>query len=144
MLKNIRQPEDSRDIVQNSFEVLWIHHREIGAGKAKSYLFTVAYHKMIDLLRKNRKIRLVGDFPDHAGITVETPGDERDLLNRALATLNPVWRSLILLKDIEGYSYAEIGEILDLSLDRVRVYLHRARLALRDFVLEQQELRERT
>jgi len=43
-------------------------------------------------------------------------------------------KSLILLKDYEGYSYEEIGKITSLNASQVKVYLHRARLQLKEIV----------
>jgi RNA polymerase sigma-70 factor (ECF subfamily) len=51
---------------------------------------------------------------------------------RAINELNPIQKSLVLLKDYEGYSYQEIGEIMHLSESQVKVYLHRARLILKN------------
>jgi RNA polymerase sigma-70 factor (ECF subfamily) len=48
-------------------------------------------------------------------------------VNRAVAILPPVQKSVILLRDLEGYSYEEIGKILELSDSQVKVYLFRAR-----------------
>ncbi len=55
----------------------------------------------------------------------------KQVLMRAINELNPIQKSLVLLKDYEGYSYQEIGEIMHLSESQVKVYLHRARLILK-------------
>jgi len=47
---------------------------------------------------------------------------------------------VVLLKDYEGYSYEEIGEITKLTTDQVRVYLHRARLKLRNYLISPQQV----
>ena len=54
IVKNIRNKEDARDIVQTAFEKLWINREKVEMLKAKSYLFTVAYHQMIDQIRKEK------------------------------------------------------------------------------------------
>ena len=54
-LKNIKVVEDAQEIVQSSFEKLWINRQQVETLKAKSYLFTVAYHQMIDLIRKENE-----------------------------------------------------------------------------------------
>ena len=61
---------------------------------------------------------------------------ERQILERALAKLSETQRSLVLLKDYEGYSYGEIGQIMNLSESQVKVYLHRARLQLKDYIVK--------
>jgi RNA polymerase sigma-70 factor (ECF subfamily) len=58
------------------------------------------------------------------------PHDVQALLHRALDGLSEVQRSVVLLRDYEGYSYQEIADITSLSLDQVRVYIFRARKAL--------------
>jgi RNA polymerase sigma-70 factor (ECF subfamily) len=51
-----------------------------------------------------------------------------------LNRLNETQKSLVMLKDYEGYNYEEIGQIMDLTESQVKVYLHRARLALRNYI----------
>src|SRR5882724_3926456 len=62
ILKNLRHEEDARDVVQTAFEKLWRNRREVSAEKSKSYLFTIAYHQMIDHLRKTKRIVLKEEF----------------------------------------------------------------------------------
>ena len=53
--------------------------------------------------------------------------ESNEVVNRAVSILPPVQKSVILLRDLEGYSYEEIGKILELSDSQVKVYLFRAR-----------------
>jgi RNA polymerase sigma-70 factor (ECF subfamily) len=134
ILKSLRHAEDSRDIVQSAFEKMWKNRNAVINETAKSYLFTVAYHQMIDHIRKNKKIQLKDEFAEDAGIEAPIyPGAKRDL-DLALQQLTPLQKSLVLLKDYEGYTYEEIGKITELNASQVKVYLHRARLILRAFV----------
>ncbi len=71
MLKSTRQVEDARDLVQSSFEKLWEHRKEVNALKSKSYLFTIGYHKMIDLNRKNSRIEFRESLPELTGYGIE-------------------------------------------------------------------------
>jgi RNA polymerase sigma-70 factor (ECF subfamily) len=132
IVKNIRHQEDAQDIVQSAFEKLWVNRAQVVPEKAKSYLFTVAYHQMIDHIRKSNKMSVVDEtaLPQQA-ITQEDT-ELKQVLLRALNELNPTQKSLVLLKDYEGYSYQEIGEIMNLSASQVKVYLHRARLILKN------------
>jgi len=59
----------------------------------------------------------------------------KKILMEALNRLNETQRSLVMLKDYEGYSYEEIGQIMDLNESQVKVYLHRARLTLRNYLV---------
>jgi RNA polymerase sigma-70 factor (ECF subfamily) len=140
ILKNLRQEEDARDVVQSAFEKLWKNRGGVEAGKSKSYLFTIAYHQMIDHLRKAKKIQLRPDFGEEAR-GCDTPVRHlKKALETALARLNETQRSLVLLKDYEGYSYVEIGQITGLTESQVKVYLHRARTQLKNYLVSLENL----
>lgn len=134
--KNLRHEEDARDVVQSAFEKLWRNRDDVEPGKSKSYLFTVAYHQMIDHLRKAKRINLRDEFNEGLKVQHREANNARKILNEALARLNETQRSLVMLKDYEGYSYDEIGKIMNLSESQVKVYLHRARLALKDYLVK--------
>jgi RNA polymerase sigma-70 factor (ECF subfamily) len=131
IVKNIRHTEDAQDIVQSAFEKLWVNREQVLPEKAKSYLFTVAYHQMIDHIRKSNKMPLTEDAKIPQQQIVQQDAELKKILMRAINELNPIQKSLVLLKDYEGYSYQEIGEIMHLSESQVKVYLHRARLILK-------------
>jgi len=135
ILKNLRHDEDSKDVVQGAFEKLWINRDQVEYIKCKSYLFTIAYHQMIDHIRKNKRISLKGNFNDNE--SSEKPhANTKRILEEALAKLNETQRSLVMLKDYEGYNYFEIGQITGLNESQVKVYLHRARLQLRAYIVK--------
>lgn len=127
--------EDAKDVVQGAFEKLWINRSQVENERSKSYLFTVAYNQMIDHIRKNKRVSLQEDFNEHDKGVIAPKHDTKRILNEALAKLNEKQRSLVLLKDYEGYSYEEIGRITGLNESQVKVYLHRARLQLREYIV---------
>jgi RNA polymerase sigma-70 factor (ECF subfamily) len=136
ILKNLRHEEDARDVVQTAFEKLWRNRAEVDPARAKSYLFTVAYHQMIDHLRKVKRITLQEDFREDSKVQHLQANNLKKILERALDRLSETQRSLVLLKDYEGYSYAEIGQITGLNESQVKVYLHRARLILKEYLVK--------
>ena len=136
IVKNIRNTQDAEDIVQSAFEKLWVNRERVTPHKAKSYLYTVAYHQMIDVIRKENKKPTTNEFIDVDQVTHQTSSELKQNLLSAINQLNPTQKSLVLLKDYEGYSYQEIGEIMNLSESQVKVYLHRARLFLKTQLLE--------
>ena len=77
--------------------------------KASRILFTIAYHQMIDHIRKVKRISLKENFNDEAKVYDKPAHNLKKVLEEALAKLNETQRSLVLLKDYEGYSYEEIG-----------------------------------
>jgi len=135
ILKNLRHEEDAKDIVQGTFEKMWINRQQVENDRCKSYLFTVAYHQMIDHIRKNKRVSLREEFNEEARVTNKAEHDTKRVLQGALSKLNETQRSLVLLKDYEGYSYEEIGKITGLNESQVKVYLHRARLLLREYIV---------
>ena len=140
ILKNLRHEDDARDIVQSAFEKMWRNKDEVQYATSKSYLFTIAYHQMIDHIRKVKRIQLKGDFNENEKVQDKPFNNVKKVLERALATLNDLQRSLVLLKDYEGYSYQEIGEITALSESQVKVYLHRARIQLKEYLVSPQNV----
>ena len=135
ILKNLRHEEDAKDVVQTAFEKMWRNRQEVDYEKSKSYLFTVAYHQMIDHLRKAKRIQLREVFNDEVKIADRPIHNAKKILQEALGKLNEIQRLLVMLKDYEGYSYEEIGSITGLSSSQVKVYLHRARIQLKNFLV---------
>lgn len=135
ILKNLRHEEDARDVVQTAFEKMWRNREDVDASKSKSYLFTVAYHQMIDHIRKVKRIQLKDEFSDNTKVQHKPVHNIKKVLEEALSRLSETQRSLVLLKDYEGYSYEEIGRITGLNESQVKVYLHRARLQLKNYLV---------
>ncbi len=121
--------EEAQDVVQEAFAVLWKRRRNVEVGKAKSFLFTIAYNKTMDVFRQ-RKRESNMDIEPHA-VKENWEVDKKNLIMNALSNIPLQQRSAILLKDWEGYSYQEIAGIMDLSLEQVKVNIHRGRKALR-------------
>jgi RNA polymerase sigma factor (sigma-70 family) len=134
ILKNIKDEDKAKDIVQDAFEKLWIKLTDIDAVTVKSYLFTIAYNTMLDTIRRDK---FVGDFEsvkDKNFITYNNYNDVKEILNEALSKLNDIQRAVILLRDYEGYNYNEIGKITGLSESQVKVYIYRARIILKEYI----------
>lgn len=124
--------DDAHDVVQHSFEVLWQKRDDVDEAKGKAFLFQVAYRQSVDMFRKKSKI--VTDQAPETSYSHASPGLKKTLDN-ALALLDEQSRALVLLKDYEGYRYEEIARITGLSDAQVKVYLHRARKILKDYLV---------
>ena len=140
VLKNLKDEHDAQDIVQDAFERLWVNHGKVDAQKAKSYLFTTAYHTMIDHIRKMKPLGSLEEIPETESDTFHNYSDLKEILNEALEKLNEVQRSVILLRDYEGYSYKEIGEITNLNESQVKVYIYRARAFLKNYIVSPEQV----
>lgn len=133
-LKHMRDADHAKDVVQESFARLWMKVDQVEAAKVKSYLFTTAHHVMIDDVRKgSRSARMEEHHTDIRSTSQEQP-DLKEVLERGLATLPAIQRSVVLLRDLEGYSYEEIAELTGLNLAQVKVYIYRGRTALKEYI----------
>jgi len=135
ILKNIRDEEAASDIVQDAFEKMWLKFREISQASAKSYLFTTAYHRLVDYTRKEKRIERINEGYDLPGNNNSHYSDLKEILDEALQRLPEIQKSLVLLRDYEGYSYEEIGKIAGLNESQVKVYIFRGRLALKNYLV---------
>lgn len=115
------------DIVQESFSRLWMKHESVEQSKVRSYLFQTAYNYFIDLTRKGKRMVITDESTVYEGSHSDQYSDLSEILDRALSQLNDIQRSVVLLRDYEGYSYQEIGEVTNLSESQVKVYIYRAR-----------------
>lgn len=134
-LKNLKDEDEAKEIVQSSFEKLWIRHNDVDFERCKSYLFTTAYHAMVDFWRRNKKMSRIEE--KHETVAASTQKEYKGLksiLENALSRLPEIQRTVILLRDYEGYSYEEIGEITQLNESQVKVYIFRARQTLKSII----------
>jgi RNA polymerase sigma-70 factor (ECF subfamily) len=125
--------EAAKDAVQSSFEALWRRRQEVPEEKAKAFLFQVAYHQSVDAWRAAARHASTDILHESAGHHSQSPG-LKHALDAALATLDAQSRALVLLKDYEGCSYAEIGKLTGLNESQVKVYLFRARKKLQAII----------
>ncbi len=134
MLKHVRDTEQAKDLVQEAFAKMWLKREEVNGEKAKSYLFSTGYHTMIDLIRRSKKQGNYNELEAERRGHSNQYSDLNEVLHAALETLPEIQKSVVLLRDYEGYSYEEIGEICKLNEPQVKVYIFRARQALRTYI----------
>lgn len=134
ILHHIKDEDEAKDIVQDTFEKLWINAWNINYEKAKSYMFTTAYHTLVDKVRRNKKMARFEEVNSQDHYHTEQFSDLKEILNEAVSNLPEIQKSVILLRDYEGYSYEEIGEITGLSESQVKVYIFRARTFLKEYI----------
>jgi len=134
VLKNIKDTEKAKDIVQDTFEKVWKNHTNISFSKAKSYLFSTAYHTLIDSIRRDKYKTEWDKTNDNKYFTNDSYSDVNEVLHRALDLLPPDQKNVILLRDYEGYSYKEIADITHLTEAQVKVYIFRGRQFLKSYI----------
>ncbi len=127
------------DAMQEAFAKLWECKEKVPVEKGLGYLLTVARRYLIDCLRHDVVVSKV-----HAEIaqTAETKtadpgtGGMSDEMLNALSQLSEVQRSILQLRDVDGYSYKEIAQMLELSDQQVQVYLFRARTTMKKLLMK--------
>lgn len=147
-LRMMRDPEDAEDVLQETF-LTALRKLDSFEGRSKffTWLYRIAMNISLQKLRDNKKfdsnVRLTDpDFESMFGKHLsEWPSytknmlsdhEFRDLLDQAIRALPPIYRSVFILRDIEGLSTEETRKLLDLSDSNVKVRLMRARFFLRE------------
>jgi RNA polymerase sigma-70 factor (ECF subfamily) len=131
---NLKDEARANDIVQDSYERLWKNVTEIEYIVVKSWLFSTAYHIMIDIIRKEKRMTDLEVILEQEIIYESQYTDLNEILHKALDLLPEQQKSSVMLRDYEGYSYKEIGEITGLSEAQVKINIYRGRVALKNFI----------
>lgn len=133
IMKSIKNKDEAQNITQNTFEKLWIKRDTVDFEKAKSYIFTVAYRNMIDVIRASKRLTDIDESnlqnikynnTEYTGI--------KTIVDRIVNKMPEVYKSVILLRDYEGYDYKTIGEITGLSESQVKINIFRARQIIKE------------
>lgn len=135
VLKSVGDEEMSKDIVQDTFIKVWERRSQVVMLTAKSYLFTAAYRTMIDYIRKQRGHVDIEKVLHNAPTTEQPHVQLKEILEYAADRLPSIQKTVLLLRDYEGYKYEEIASITGLSLEQVKVYLFRARKFLKNYLV---------
>ena len=127
---------DALDLVQETYLRAWKafpSYRE--DQRFRAWLFTILRHAHVDLCRRKRHQPATadpGELPEPAA--PPAIGAIPDDLQAALEQLRPAHHLLLLLREVQGFSYAEIAEILGWPAGSVMSGLHHARAALREIL----------
>ena len=109
-------------------------------SKAKSYLFSIAHNTMVDMIRKEKRMVVTetSELPQNSHS--KQYSDLKEILDEGLKKLPEIQRSVLLLRDYEGYNYEEIGEICKLNESQVKVYIYRSRVFLKNYIGEMERV----
>jgi RNA polymerase sigma-70 factor (ECF subfamily) len=142
--KMCRDPEDARDVMQDTLLAAARGLREFRGGASLStWLFTIARSFCIKARRRRVGAPSEGDvvaYEDARQVQATDPtpdviAEERELgaaIEAAIASLDPSYREVLVLRDVEGLSASEVAQVLGVGVDAVKSRLHRARVAVRD------------
>jgi len=135
ILHNMKDEEESKDVVQDAFEKMWLKHKHVNAEKSKSYLFTTGYHAMLDRIKKKNRSAPMQESNYNMHYHTEQYSDASEVIKNAADKLPDVQKSVLMLRDYEGYSYEEIADITNLTTSQVKVYIYRARVFLKEYLV---------
>lgn len=136
----LKNQDEAKDIVQDVFEKLWLNRDKVDVDKVKAWLFRCAYHAMINYTRKQtRMCKFSSEVHDRSN-DERFEFESKQVIDQIVSSLPPIQKSIILLRDLEGYHYSEIGEILSLNPSQVKVYLFRARLKIKKQLIQLKEV----
>jgi RNA polymerase sigma-70 factor (ECF subfamily) len=130
----LRDGNQAEDVVHDSYLMLWKDAHTLDAlDSFRSWLFSIARHKALNSIRDRKPF---DELFEDSSIERDDPhtifvrNERSTLLSDALEVIRPAYKDLVVLKDYENFSYAEIAKITGLSTASVRVHLFRARKAL--------------
>ena len=129
--KKTNDIELTKDVIQEAFTRLWINKDNIETLKASSWLFTTAYNHMVNIIKK-QKIFISGDINEKGEEDVDNDIGRNKIIISELKKLKQRDRRLIILRDIHGFTYKEIGTKMGLNETQVKVYLFRVRKILKE------------
>lgn len=124
------------DAMQEAFARLWEIKEQVSVEKGLGFLLTVARRYLVDCFRHDAVVaKAHAEMAQTAETTTEQKGyGLSDEMLEALNSLPEVQRSIIQFRDVDGYSYKEIAQMLDLSDQQVQVYLFRARTNMKKYL----------
>ena len=133
-LKNVGDSDLAQDFVQDAFERLWVRVDTVDYQRVKSYLFRTIVNLQID---RSRRQKLQNQHLSGLSDAIEQPRvahDVQKLIDEGVAQLTEIQRMVLTLRDYEGYTYQEIAEMTNISVDQVKVYIFRARRFLKQYI----------
>jgi len=144
----LRDRAEAEDVTQEVLVRLWRNHARLDPVRLKAWLIRVTRNVCIDVMRRRKRddaalhrdagLQAVASLPldrapAHSVLELSELGSR---VAAALDALSEPYRSIVVLREVPGMSYEEVGQALDLPLNTVKVYLHRGRRRLRDALRE--------
>jgi len=144
--------EDAYDVSQEVFFKAYRSIRKFrGDCKFSTWLYRISINACMDFLRSSSRKKHISlseydeedtyerqtaipDDPANGPEMRSEKKDEAELVWRAIESLNPIHKRIIILRDIDGYSYDEIAEMLDLEEGTVKSRINRARKAIKEYL----------
>lgn len=145
----LKNAEDAEDIAQETFVQAYRNIKKFRPkAKFSTWLFTIARNLSLNLIRDEKRGRriMVSVDDDNAGVNLvddaarrpdrlATGGETSELVRTAIDKLLPDHKTIIVLRDLEGFSYDEIAEVMNCRAGTVKSRLSRARQHLKEILV---------
>ena len=132
LVKNMQDSDSAKDVLQDSFVSLWNNRQKVEKEKSKSFLFTVAHNLMINTFNYN-KLRqqpiIVEELMENKDF------ENKDFINYLTNLLTPTMKECLLLRDLEGFAYKEIAQMMNITEENVKVNIFRARVKMKQYIM---------
>ncbi len=140
--------EDAKDITQDVLIKLWHNMDSISSKATKSWLLTVTKNLCIDFSRKKRELiesKMESDYDngdfrlDGVDATSDPEqdmiqSDRKEMLMQAIGKLPEKIRHVVIMREIQDLKYEDIARAMEIPLNSVKVYLHRGRKMLFEYL----------
>lgn len=127
--------EQAKDIVQDAFEKLWTHGKDIQSDKVRPWLYTTSRRICLLHIKENERMLDISTLEYELFKDINQDNfDIQQVIERGLSLLSELQKTTLMLRDYEGYSYEEIAEILTISEESVKVHIFRARKKIREHI----------
>ena len=144
----VRNPADAQDIVQEAYLRAYKFFSGFQGGDPRAWLLKIVRNTSYSFLEKNKPASLTDEFDEKVHVTETGAGNaeseavrsgERRLLHEALEHLPANFREILILRELEGLSYKEIAEVVNVPIGTVMSSLARGRERLREVLLRVRE-----
>lgn len=132
LVKNMQDSDSAKDVLQDSFVSLWNNREKVEKEKSKSFLFTVAHNLMMNTFNYN-KLRQQPIILEE--LMENRDFENKDFINYLTNLLTPIMKECLLLRDLEGFAYREIAQMMNITEENVKVNIFRARVKMRQYIM---------
>jgi len=132
--KYLRDPFEAENVVQNTFEKLWVRLDKVELSTAKAFMYKITYNNCIDIIRKSKREVTMEDSLAEKHAHNDQYSDVMEIVQKAVDNLPVNQKSVVMLRDYEGYDYRSIAEITGMTEAQVKINIFRARKFLKGYL----------
>jgi RNA polymerase sigma factor (sigma-70 family) len=132
---NTRDRELANDVVQDTFEKLWTHLRDLRFKTVRTYLFSTANNIMINYLARENKYNPEAPASMPESSHSDQYSDLKEILMQAMNLLPPLQKTALLLREYEHFDYEEIAEMTGESKNTIKQHIFRAKQTLQKYLV---------